>query len=174
MRVTHCTNFTHKCDKACSLFTSTPPCTKDQKRYCATCNRWFLSEKCFQNHVNLKVKGKLVCQRRQVCRNCSYLISSDNKHECFKKFCNYCNKKEPSGHFCYVAPLKPSKLSDRFLNVFFDTECTQNLERHDGAFVHVPNLICAQQMCSKCETVDDMNVDCEQCGKRTHVFGKTP
>ena len=25
-------------------------------------------------------------------------------------------------------------------------------------------------MRSKCEAVDDLNVDCEQCGKRTHVF----
>ena len=29
---------------------------------------------------------------------------------------------------------------------------------------------CAQQMCSKCQAVDDMGTDCEQCGKRTHVF----
>ena len=79
-------------------------------------------------------------------------------------------KNQPSGHFSYVAPLKRSKLSDRFLYVFFDTECTQGLQRHDGSFVHVPNLICAHQMCSKCEAMDDMNVDCEQCGKRTHVF----
>jgi len=61
---------THKYDKVCSLCTATPPCTKDQIKYC-TCNRWFLSETCFQNHLILKVKGKLVCQWRQVCRNYS-------------------------------------------------------------------------------------------------------
>jgi hypothetical protein len=38
---------THKCDKACALCTATPPCTKDQVKYCGTCNRYFLSEKCF-------------------------------------------------------------------------------------------------------------------------------
>ena len=139
---------THKCDKVCSLCTATPPCTKDQKRYCATCNRWFLSEKCFQNHLTLKVKGKLVCQWRQICRNCSFTVTSDSKHECFKKFCNYCYKNQPSGHFCYVAPLKPRKLSDRFLYVFFDTECTQDLERHDGSFVHVTNLTCSANVVS--------------------------
>ena len=84
---------THKCDKICSLCTATPPCTKDQSKYSCTCNRWFLSEKCFQNHLILKVKRKLVCQWRQVCRNCSYLVTSDLKHECFKKFCTLCNKK---------------------------------------------------------------------------------
>ena len=34
---------THKSDKVCSLCTATTPCTKDQSKYCCTCNRWFLS-----------------------------------------------------------------------------------------------------------------------------------
>jgi hypothetical protein len=122
---------TNKCDKVCSLCSATPPCTKDQVKYCGTCNRHFLSETCFRNHVTLKVKGKLVRQWRQVCRHCSYLVTSDNKHDCFKKFCTFCNKKQPSGHSCYMAPLKPSKLSNRYMYVFFDTECTQDLEKRD-------------------------------------------
>jgi len=74
-----------------------------------------------------------------------------------------------------VAPLKPSNLTDRFMYVFFDTECTQDFEQHDGSFERIPKLIFAQQMCSKCEAVDDLSVDCEACGKRTHVFWrKTP
>jgi hypothetical protein len=128
------------------------------------------SEKCFQNHLILKVKGKLVCQWRQVCRNCSYLVTSDSKHGCLKKFCSFCNKKQPSGHLCYVTPLKTSKLSNKYFYVFFNTECTQDHEKCDRSFEHVPSLICAQQMCSKCEAVDDVNVDCEQCGKRVHTF----
>jgi len=64
-------DFGHKCDKVCSLFTATPTCTKDQTKDCSTCNRRLLNEKCFQNHLTVKVKGKLVCQWRQVCRNCS-------------------------------------------------------------------------------------------------------
>ena len=109
---------TLKCDKVCPLCTCTPSCTKYQERYFATCNRWFLSEKCFQNHETLKVKGRLVCQWRQVCRNCSFTVTSDSKHECFQKFCNYCYKNQPSGHFCHVAPLNTSKLSDRILYIF--------------------------------------------------------
>ena len=127
-------------------------------------------EKYFQNHLVLIVKGKVVCQWRQVCRNCSFLVISKNKHECLKKFCTNCNKLQPSSHFCYVAPLKPSKLSDRFLDVFFDTECTQDIENCDGSFEHVPNRICDQQMCSKCEAVDDLCAECEHCGKRTQMF----
>jgi hypothetical protein len=124
------------------LCSATPPCTKEQPKYCDTCNRQFLSEKC-QNHVSLKVKGKLVCQWRQVCRNCSYLVTADSKHECFKKFCTFCNKKQPSGHHCYMAPLKPSKLSSRYMYAFFDTGCTQDFEKHDGSFEHVPNFMCS-------------------------------
>jgi len=108
---------THKCENVCSLCTVTPPCIKDQTKYCRTCNRRFLSEKCFQNHITLKVKDKLVVQWRQVCRNCSLLVTGDSKNECYTKFCNFCNKKQPSGHVCYVPPLKPSKLSDNFLYV---------------------------------------------------------
>jgi len=70
----------------------------------------------------------------------------------------------------HVVPLKPSNLTERVLCVFFDTECTQDFEKHDVSFKHIPNFICAQQMCSKCEAVDYLNDDCKQFGKRTHVF----
>ena len=44
----------------------------------------------------------------------------------------------------------------------------------DGSFEHIPNLICAQELCSNCEAVNDLSVDCEQCGKRTHMFWQVP
>jgi hypothetical protein len=72
------------------------------------------------------------------------------------------------------APLTSSKLSNKNMYVFFDTECTQDLARNDGSFGHIPNLICTQQMCSKCQAVDDMGIDCDQYGKRTHVFWEDP
>jgi hypothetical protein len=79
---------THKCYKTCSLCTATPPCTKDQSRHCDTSSSSFISEKCFQNHLTLREKGKLPCQWRQVCRNSNILVTLDSKHECFKQFCN--------------------------------------------------------------------------------------
>jgi hypothetical protein len=83
---------THSCDKKCSQCTATPPCIKDLSKYCGICNRWFLSEKCFQNHLVLKQKGKLVCQWKQIYRKCNYTVRTDSKHECDKRFCTYCNK----------------------------------------------------------------------------------
>jgi ribosomal protein L40E len=53
---------------------------------------------------------------------------------------------------------------------FFDKECIQDLEKRVGSFEHIPNLICALQICSKCEAADDLSVDCEQCGKCIRVF----
>ena len=142
---------------------------KNQSKYCGTCNRWVLSEKCFQNHLTLKVKGKLVRKWRQLCRNCSFIVTTDSKHECFKR-CNYCIKRQPSGHFFYVATLKPSKLQIGFVCFLLIRSAHRTLKSMMGPFEHSPNLICAQQMCSKCEAVDELNVDCTQCGKRTHVF----
>jgi len=87
---------------------------------------------------------------------CSFTVTCNSKHECFKRFCNYCNKMLLSGLFCYVTPLKTMNLTDRFVYVFFNTEFTQDFQNHDGSFQHISNLICAQQMCSKCEAVDDL------------------
>jgi hypothetical protein len=70
--------------------------------------------------------------------------------------------------------MKAIKLSEKYMYVFFDTECTQDLEKREGSLEHVRNLICIQQMCSKCVTMDDTNVDGEQCGLRTHVFWQDP
>jgi hypothetical protein len=163
----------HKCDKFCSLCTATPPCSKDETKYCATCNRWFLIEECFQNHLILKVKGKLVCQWRQVCRNCSYFVTFDSKHECFKKFCTYCNKKQPSGHSCYVAVLKPSKLSNKYFTFSLIRSAHKTLKSVMG-LLSMYRTSYVLSRCSKRVNVDDVNVDCEQCGKRVHTFWQDP
>ena len=73
-----------------------------------------------------------------------------------------------------MIPLKPSKLTERFLYVFFDTECKQDLESCDGSFENVPNLVCAKQMCSKCEAVDYLSADCEECSECNHVLWQDP
>ena len=60
-------------DNACFLSLPRPACTKFQSMYCDTCNRSFLSDKCYQNHLTLTVKSKLVFECRRVCRICSLL-----------------------------------------------------------------------------------------------------
>ena len=62
----------------------------------------------------------------------NYLATGDSKHECGKRYCNYCNRKQPLCHYYYVAALKPIKLSDKYMYVFLDTECKEDLEKGDG------------------------------------------
>jgi len=148
----------HKCDRACSLCTDTTPCTKSESKYCSTCNRWFLSEKYFQNNLTLKVKRNLVCHWWQVQRNCSFRVTGYSKHECIKRLCNYCIKSNLSAIFATRSHW--SIASNRFI-------CHQT---HVVSFEHITKLICAQRMCSRCETVDALSVACKHFGECTHVF----
>jgi hypothetical protein len=61
----------------------------------------------FDNHL----KGKTIVQRREVCLSCTFTVTNYSKHECFKWYFYYSNKKQISCNFCYVAPMKPSKLT---------------------------------------------------------------
>jgi len=56
------------------------------------------------------------------------------------------------------------------LYVFYDYEITQDTKRSDKSNVHVQNLVCLQQFCSKCEDISDIEQDCILCGKRIHSF----
>ncbi len=70
-----------------------------------------------------------------------------------------------------MQPLKnvlPS--SDGVLYVFYDFETTQNTRYCDTAKEHVPNLVCIQQFCSRCEGIEDCERECERCGVRKHAF----
>ena len=69
-----------------------------------------------------------------------------------------------------MVPLKLSKLADRFLCVFFDEQCTQDVEELDVSFEHIPDLVRVQQNYSKSEAVDDLSVDCKQLGEHVHMF----
>jgi len=69
-----------------------------------------------------------------------------------------------------MRPLKDTlpAASDKVLYVFYDIETTQNTEYADESKLHVPNLVSAQQFCSRCEDVEDG--DCVRCGRRKHTF----
>jgi len=115
-----------------------------------------LSNKCFQNHLTLKVEGKLVCHWRQLCRNCSYLVTGDSKYECFTKFCNICNKKQPSDHFSTWLHWSLASFRTRFVRFLRYGVHTSARE------VWWVIWACTElHMCSKFHAVDDLGVDCE-------------
>jgi hypothetical protein len=74
-----------------------------------------------------------------------------------------------------MQPLKnvlPS--SDGVLCVFYDFGTTQNTPYSDTAKLHFPNLVCIQQFCSRCESSNDVDQVCTQCGKSKHAFWQDP
>jgi hypothetical protein len=64
--------------------------------------------------------------------------------------------------------------SERVLYVFYDIETTQDTRYTDSAIVHVRNLVCLQQFCVRCESQDNINIDCDRCRKRKHSFWQDP
>ena len=102
-------------------------------------------------------------------------VVSDKPHECRKRYCKVCNANREDGHLCYMQPLKnvlPS--SDGLLYVFYDLKTMQNMRYSETAKVHVLNMVCIQQFCSRCEDFDDGERDCERCGSRKHAFWDDP
>jgi len=63
---------------------------------------------------------------------------------------------------------------DKVLYLFYDLETTQKARYSDRATLHVPNLVCLQQFCSRCEDVEDVERDGVQCGKRKQSFWDDP
>jgi len=121
--------------------------------------------------VKLASKDKTVCEQKRNCAKCNGLLDPRRTHECFKSFCDNCKKNRQYGHFCYMAPLV-NKLpkSDNVLFVFYDFETKQDTRISDSATLHVPNLVCLQQFCSRCEMQVDIDTDCDRCGRRRHSF----
>jgi len=92
-------------------------------------------------------------------------------HECFKSFCENCNKNMEINHLCYMQPLTNEVPSaDNVLFVFYDFETSQDTKISETAKLHVPILVCLQQFCTACEMQDDYEQDCARCGKRQHSF----
>jgi hypothetical protein len=74
-----------------------------------------------------------------------------------------------------MQPLKNElPCNDNVLFVFYDFETTQDTKFSNNATEHIPNLVCVQQFCSMCEMQDDIDTDCERCGKRRHSFFDDP
>lgn len=140
---------------------------------CYECNRFFRSVECYQNHKN----G--ICNVYKVCENCSsgYKVSKKQPHICGMKMCLRCKGVRPTQHDCYfpTASIKEEEGDefDKTIFVFFDFETTQNdrLPTATEKFEHKVNLCVAQQVCRYCmNDFDNLEINCEYCGKREHIF----
>jgi hypothetical protein len=60
--------------------------------------------------------------------------------------------------------------SDNALFVFYDFETRQNTKFSKNTTEHIPTLVCVQKFCSVCEMQDNIEMDCNRCGRRRHSF----
>jgi hypothetical protein len=115
-----------------------------------------------------------VCEKKRCCESCGCHVKSKN-HECNRHYCRTCGQNREVGHLCYMMLLKNKLLpGDKVLFIFYDFEATQNTRYSEKAIVHEPNLVCLQQFCSECESMEDIQQDCLRCGKRKHSFWNDP
>ncbi|KAB0804626.1 hypothetical protein PPYR_01596 [Photinus pyralis] len=167
----------HKnCKYICPCCHTTPPCNKDAENIkCAACNRDFRGLECYRYH-----KDQNLCTKVRRCRACLTTVWKEKKpHKCGVKRCITCQADRPIRHLCYMAKNTPDqkKLSKDFVFVFYDFECRQDdqFENRGDTFVHVPNLCVAQQLCKSCiKTNTDINILCDKCGPRQHIFKQDP
>ena len=166
----------HTCDQTCGCCLKSLPCAATGVRFpCADCERHFRSQTCFANHRTRNGNKKSFFEQKRQCGTFGELVVSGKPHECGKRYCDVCSANREVGHLCYMRPLKNMlPLSDGVLYVFYDFETMQNTQFFETAKVHVPNLVCIQQFCSRCEDVDDSERDCERCGIRKHAFWDDP
>jgi len=74
-----------------------------------------------------------------------------------------------------MRPLKDARppAGNKVLYIFYDFQTTQNTRYVDVAKLHLPNLVCVQQFCSRCENEED-GADFVRCGRRKHSFWQDP
>ena len=58
--------------------------------------------------------------------------------------------------------------SDDVLFVLYDFETTQDTKFSENATQLIPILVCIQQFCLVCEMQEDIETDCDRCGRRRH------
>jgi hypothetical protein len=118
---------------------------------------------------------KSVCEPKRSCQSCDEFIDPSRKQKCGKHYCETCKAYKEGQHFCYMQPLKKVPPSgDGVLYVFFEFQTTQITRYSNTAWLYVPNLVCIQQFCSRCESSDNFDEECKQCGKRKHSFCEDP
>ncbi|XP_037906182.1 uncharacterized protein LOC119648487 [Hermetia illucens] len=164
----------HKCEMKCTYCLSSPPCAfVEMMVNCQACNRVFRGENCLSKHIQNKVTDKTVCDTFKICTMCSKFLNLEKRgkddHKCDEFFCQACSRIVPPEHLCYIKRYRGSA-DKKFLIIFFDCEATQDTPNGSNSFVHVVNLIVAQQVCYSCYENFDIQQQCNVCGVREHVF----
>ena len=99
----------HKCSARCAQCYVSPPCTSKDVKKCEACNREFLGQACFENHLSrgsYKKGNKMLCNVVKVCDVCRLRYNVyKGKHECGVRYCKMCLKRHPINDLCYIHPI---------------------------------------------------------------------
>lgn len=179
-------NGVHKCDSACPMCNSKPPCPKQDNFYkkCEFCNRYFKSLHCYEQHlVNIDSEAKTICQMYIKCKNCyrTYKNYKGRKvHTCGEFFCKVCKDHFSSPHLCFMKKDKKTNppSAEKIMFVYWDTETSQdtliNEQNVQNGTRHIVNLLVSQSQCNNCSDVTDVNHVCQLCGDRQQIFVNDP
>lgn len=153
----------HKCRYACEACLTVPKCVRTRPVNCDICNRQFVSDSCYQNHI---VTG--ICDKTSLCKMCNRTWHKGHRcaeYRCLQCFENY--SEQP--HWCYIKPLDRDKIlkedSNRKFFVAFDIESSQIKEvstPKTTKLYHQPLLLVAMGACDLCFGNDD----CDVCAKK--------
>lgn len=167
-----------KCKNSCCCCLKSPPCKSvENLQICVICGRGFRGEECFKNHERPLGKGKSkpLCDTLKKCIHCkfTYIQAKASKHVCNTSYCKTCKLYRKSDHLCFMQPYETRrKVNTKFLYIFYDFECTQNITLGESTnkFLHIPNLCIAHQTCNSCFFNENLEVHCDSCGFRKHIF----
>ena len=102
-----------------------------------------------------KSKKKSVCERRLNCAMFGAHVTRGN-HDSNKRYCEHCTQNRNVGHLFYENTEGRFAGQRQVVYIFYDFKP----RKISGILTrHVPNLVCVQQFCARCEEI-------ENCSKR--------
>ena len=166
----------HTCEETCKFCFGIGVCVEEGDiKKCENCNRDFVSENCYNRHLN----ETKICNQIKKCNEC-LRIYRGKTHECYKKRCKTCKTNAPyNDHFCYITPLDANKLKEqdsiKRIFVFYDFESIL-IPQKLYEYIHKPNLCVVNIVCDDCwrqDLKDKKDEYCSFCGKKEYIFRST-
>tara|TARA_R110000824_G_scaffold2946_2_gene13443 strand:- start:82 stop:3975 length:3894 start_codon:yes stop_codon:yes gene_type:complete len=133
-------NKEHKCNFKCKLCKKRDCDFLGQKKVkdwfseCDDCNKWFPTQKCFENHIDR-------CDLSWKCGECNKTYDTKrfdkDTHICGDYYCANCKSVVNADHKCYMMPKPLRPKSDKY--IYYDLETTQDTNGGE----HIVNLAVA-------------------------------
>ncbi|KAL3087021.1 hypothetical protein niasHS_005260 [Heterodera schachtii] len=145
------------------------PCAKEPgiKIRCASCNRFFFSQRCYDSH-----RGP-TCSLLKRCTLCRRVYQRDPKraHACYTKYCTRCKVYHGEKTGCFIQKLTIPAEKQRYRIVSWDSET--RLEPMDcGQQIHKVNFLSARVSCTECADFRP-STHCEICMNTDGVVERT-